>query len=374
MHAAVRVGIGGGLVLAMGCQTEGPARESAGDDEATGVLVTTNDVASTGGGEGDTSGFSDDSETDLSPNTSGQLPSPESMTAGCSEVEVAVEQTIPTLILLVDQSSSMTANFQGVSRWEAMYDTLVDPDDGVVPKLEDQVRFGFTLYSSRNGDEGGECPMLTSVEPMLGNYAAIQEAFEDADPIDETPTGESLAATAEMLAALDLDGPKGIVLATDGEPDTCAQPNPQNGQQDSLAAAQAAWDLGIQTFVISVGNEVGAQHLQEMANVGAGKAPDDTDVEPYYQALDPDMLVDAFEEIVGGFVSCTFEIDGLVDLEEACQGTVELDGQVLTCETDWRVPEPSTLELLGDACESLRSGGTHAVSATWPCGTVRPIP
>ena len=34
-------------------------------------------------------------------------------------------------------------------------------------------------------------------------------------------------------------GDKVIVLATDGEPDTCAEPNPQNGQGVAVAAAAA---------------------------------------------------------------------------------------------------------------------------------------
>ena len=289
---------------------------------------------------------------------------------GCADVQVQVEPITPTLVLLVDQSGSMTEDFAGETRWDAMYETLMDPGDGVVATLQSTVRFGFTLYSSIDGFEGGECPMLTTVEPALDNLDAIDAVFGPAEPLDETPTGESLAAVAQDLADFQADGPKGIVLVTDGEPDTCEVPNPQEGQQVSLDAATAAFDLGITTYIISVGNEVGADHLQEMANIGVGKDPDDPMPAPYYQALDAQQLIDAFEEIIGSFVSCDLIIDGIVDLEQACDGSVFIDGMQLECGTDYELPDDHTLRLLGEACATLQDGGQHTVDASWPCGAV----
>jgi hypothetical protein len=297
---------------------------------------------------------------------------PDTVTSGgCGEVSVVVTPTTPTLILLVDQSGSMTDDFSGVSRWDALYDTLMDPGGGVVVNLDSSIRFGLTLYTSMDGNEGGQCPMLTSVPPALNNYAAIDAVYGPEQPIDETPTGESLAAVAMDLAAFAEPGPKGIVLATDGQPDTCAEPNPQNGEPESLQAAQDAYAMGIETFILSVGPDVAQNHLQEMANVGKGLAPDAANPAPYWQALDPQQLVDAFNEIVGSFVSCNLAVDGIVDLSQYCEGTVTIDGNVLECDVDWTMPDESTLVLLGDACATLQDGGEHSVAATWPCGAVQ---
>lgn len=296
---------------------------------------------------------------------------PDSFTSGCGEVTVVVTPTTPTLMLLVDQSGSMTDDFDGVERWDAVYDTLMDPADGVLASLESQIRFGLTLYTSENGDEGGQCPMLTAVPPALNNRAAIDAIYAPEQPVDETPTGESLEVVAQDLAAFNEPGPKGIVLATDGQPDTCAVPNPQDGEPESLAAAQLAFDLGIKVFVLSVGPDVAQDHLQELANVGIGKAPNDPMPAPYWQALSPAELVDAFSEIIGSFVSCTLEVDGVVDLDKACDGSVFLDGTALECGVDWQMPDESTLELLGDACATLQDGGEHNVAASWPCGAVQ---
>lgn len=306
--------------------------------------------------------------------TSGPPPTttadPDALTSGCGEVTVTLEPVIPTIVLLIDQSGSMTADFGGQDRWAAVYETLMNPDDGVVAQLESQVRFGVTLYTSEDGNDGPKCPILTSVEAALDNRAAIDMEYGPANPNDETPTGESLQAVATSLSALDFEGPKAIVLATDGEPDTCETPNPQEGQPEALAAAEFAFGEGISTFIISVGDEVGADHLQQMANVGVGKDADDPMPAPYYEALDAGQLVDAFNEIIGTFISCELSIDGEVDLEQACEGTVKLDGEELECGVDWEVPEETTLILLGQACETLKDGASHTVDASWPCGAV----
>lgn len=358
-HGVVAVAVGG---LLGGCGAENPS-DSEGSGGSSGIEIPT-------ATEPDGSSTQPDDEP-----TATSLPTttfdPDDPTDDeCGEVMVTLEPEIPTLVLLVDQSGSMTSDFGDQDRWDSVYQTLMDPDDGVVAKLESQVRFGLTLYTSEDGNDGGECPRLTSVAAALDNRAAIDAAYAPANPVDETPTGESLAIVAEQLAALDLEGPKAIVLATDGMPDTCEVPNPQEGQPESLAAAAAAFEQDISTFVISVGDEVGAEHLQEMANVGVGKLPDDPMPAPYYEALNPDQLVDAFSEIVGSFISCDLTIEGEVDLEQACEGEVLLDGQVLECGTDWEVIDEMTLRLLGTACDTLQDGSPHSVEATWPCDAI----
>ena len=59
------------------------------------------------------------------------------------------------------------------------------------------------------------------VSIALDNHAAIDAVYGNNNPQDETPTGESIDAVAGQLAAFEENGPKIIILATDGEPDTC---------------------------------------------------------------------------------------------------------------------------------------------------------
>lgn len=287
----------------------------------------------------------------------------------CADLNVNVAGVTPTVSLLIDQSGSMTDGFGGTDRWNAVYSTLMQ-SNGVVDRLQGSVRFGLSLYTSFGGSAGGECPVITSVSPSLGNLTAIDQVYGPAGPQEDTPTGESIDAVAAELAAFQEPGPKIIVLGTDGEPDTCAQPNPQNGQALAVGAAQRAFSQGIRTFVISVGDQVGRDHLQDMANAGVGNDLNGPDDEPFYVALNPDELVDAFESIVGGVTGCIFTLDGEVDPSREGDGRVAVDGIELEPGVDWDLLDGKTIEILGQACDVIQDGDPHDVAAVFPCGAV----
>lgn len=289
----------------------------------------------------------------------------ESGPAECPDVEVSFTSVVPTVVLLLDQSGSMNEAFGKTTRWQAMRAALMDPSRGVVKALDGKVRFGMALYTSKNGFAGGACPLLTEVEVGLGNHAALASKLAAAEPVDETPTGESIEKVAASLAALDVPGPKYILLATDGEPDTCAEPNPQNGQAVAVAAAKAARAKGIGTFVVSVGNEVSDKHLQDMANAGAGVSSG----AKFWKATDPSGLEGALATITDGVRSCTFTLDGKVT--DAKRGTVTLDGAPLTLDgaDGWKLVSSTQIELQGAACTKVKSGD-HKVKATFACTDV----
>ncbi len=268
----------------------------------------------------------------------------------------------------------MIANFGGGTRWSVVRDTLTNSTTGVIKDLEDEIRFGLSLYTSFNGDRGGSCPVLTEVSPALGNHAAIQTMFNMSQPEDETPTGESLDAVAQALALDPSSDDKIIVLATDGEPDTCAQPNPQGGQAVALQAAADAFNQGIRTFVISVGTQVSEAHLQAMANAGQGVGPMDPDA-VFYQATDQQQLIDAFKAIINGLRSCSFTLQGMIPmgLSQLCSFTVDGNPVPFSDPDGWRANSDTQVELLGQACLDIQEG-TVQVDITCPCGVFRPRP
>jgi hypothetical protein len=290
----------------------------------------------------------------------------------CPSVTVDLSPVTPTVVLLIDQSGSMDQDFGGVRRWDAVVDALGDRDHGVVFALEDRVRFGVSLYTSHNGTLGDEtCPLLTQVSTALGNAEAIKTLLDGNTWDGDTPTGESLTVTAAQLAALPggMD-PKVIVLATDGEPDTCAEPNPQHGQDESVAAAQEAFRSGVRTYVLSVGNDVSDGHLQDLANAGVGLDPDGAENAPFYRANNAPALVAAFEDIIRGVRSCSMTLDGAVGPGGEVFGTVELNGARLTYGEGWTMPDASTIELLGSACQTFLDDDTVTVEAFFACGVV----
>jgi hypothetical protein len=284
-------------------------------------------------------------------------------TEGCALLDVILIPQTPTLMLLVDQSGSMNDDFGGDTRWNVITDVLINPQTGIVPQFDDSIRLGLTLYTSVDVDT---CPMLIEVDPAIGNAAAIDTTMSTAVPIQETPTGESLDVVWQKLDALDVPGRKYIVLATDGEPDTCADPD-ANGQAESVAAATAAYAAGIETFVISVGDDVSAAHLQDMANAGQGVQAGDPDAE-FYLALDQAALLDAFDEILAGVRSCQLDLMTPLTAADAMACTVEVNGDAVGFEdpNGWQLNGSNEMELLGTACDALQQG-TSSVQMECSC-------
>ena len=300
----------------------------------------------------------------------------------CAEVKVDLAPVIPTVLMLVDRSGTMTDPFgESDTRWDALYETLMDPTTGVVKELEGKVRFGVAAYTARDRDNDGQtegaCPIMNVVAPALDNYGPIEDVYGSLVPLDETPTGAALESALATIRAVDQDGPKIIVLATDGEPDTCERPNPNGHAQAriaSLLAVQGAFDAHVKTYVVSVGGEAvgnpqAENHMHQLANAGVGMAPDADPGAPLYVALEPAELVDAFDDIIDGVRTCTFTLDGTVT-SGGEGGTVTLDGDELTWGTDWHLLDEHTLELLGDACQAVMAGGEHTVEAYFTCEAV----
>ncbi|EDM78972.1 hypothetical protein PPSIR1_07008 [Plesiocystis pacifica SIR-1] len=271
----------------------------------------------------------------------------------CPVAEVELSPQTPNITLLVDRSGSMDEDFGGISRWQAVGDTLLDPDVGVVAPLQGDIRFGLSLYDN----PGDMCPRVESTPLALNALADMTALYQSAAPEGDTPTGSALTSVADVVAQDPDPGEKVIVLATDGEPDTCAQPNPDEGQPEAVAAAQAAYAQGVRTVIVSVGSGISADHLQDMANAGAGVQPGGSDA-VYYQALDQASLIDAFSEIIAGVRECTIDLDTalLPEAIDFCQVTIN-DEPVPYDESDgWQLNGSLQIELVGAACDSIQDG------------------
>ena len=309
----------------------------------------------------------------------------------CQSVRVTPSRSIPNVMFLVDQSRSMDGSFSGDIRWDAAHDAITN----VVSQLDPIVRFGLTTYTSYNESNDnvpvvGPCPQLPIQIPFDNDTPSDitdPSAFPGSYPGGEdTPTGDSIDALVSFIngAPPPDDGPTIIVLATDGLPDSCENPDPDTTATEdqalgeAVAAAKRAFDVHqIQTFILSVGPGVTDAHLQEMANVGIGLPGDTTGpgAADFWKATNSDQLAQAFGDIIGASISCDIQMqERFVDPVKACaEGDVTLDGAALDCPDDngWRVKPGAddVIELLGTACDRLKSGDVE-FSAEFPCGTV----
>ena len=295
----------------------------------------------------------------------------------CPSVTVSPMPRIPTVQLLIDQSGSMTQSFGGTDRWNAVKQALVG-NQGVITTLQSQVVFGASLYTYNQGTDA-VCPRITRT-PMrsLNNGTAISQLLNANGPASDTPTGESIRKVIEDFQQNPpaANSVPVILLATDGEPDRCADPDAHDAvsRQLSVDAAAAAYAAGIRTIVLSVGNQVGDDHLQAVANAGAGMPPA-TGTAPFYKANNPAELSAALSSIITGILSCEFDLSGQVDVNRADEGTVDLSGGncsaagSLDFGTEWEMVDSNTIRVLGGACDALKAGNC-TLQATFACGTI----
>lgn len=288
----------------------------------------------------------------------------------CAAMVIEASFGTPTLVLLVDQSGSMTGTYSGGTRWSVLRDALIDPTTGVVTRLQSTMRFGLTLYTNNGGPT---CPDLTTVDPALDNLGAIATVYLANQPEADTPTGESIDAVVATLSAFAEPGPKYIIVASDGEPDTCAVPNPSNGQPEAVAAAQAAFAAGIKLYFLSVGSgTISAGHMQDMANAGVGYEVGGTLNAPYYEAADAAQLTAAFDAITSRMLTCDLNVNGNIDPAAATSGVIYLDGAPLVLHQDWEPVDATSFELVGDACLAAQRQGDHTVTASFGCEASAP--
>jgi len=372
----------------------------------------------------------------------------------CISQKVETREILPTVTILVDRSGSMGGVvLPKVNRWDAVKTAIIGADaadGGLVKKFDGKVRLGLATYTAYSNleryvpgpddynpfslesypektiiiSEPGEspvkkgvCPQLdVDVLPSINSIAEIETAYRDLDrgrgSGAETPTAEAVSAIAQRLGEIKEEGPKVIILATDGNPDTCEVPdsedlNKKNGVEpweDGYAlglvkARKAVHDAyekqGVKTYIISVG-DIKPEHLQDIANLGVGlsadirnKTVDDGgnevnakchslagttgDAAPCWEAKGSGAI-DGLREAITGIIeserTCIVQVNGKFDSPEAvCDGVVKLNGESLTCNgADGFVYKTSeAIELKGKACDTYKLPKKAVIDATWPC-------
>jgi hypothetical protein len=259
--------------------------------------------------------------------------------AACPDVHFMATKTTPYVQLLIDRSGSMSTNLNGTqtSRYQSVHDALVG-SSGVVNQLQGQVYFGASLFTD---DANPTCPTLYSQPRALNNFSTIKTLIESQQPGGATPTAKSIDQVVADFAAhpAPMGGTPVIVLATDGLPNDCNSSNDTSAE--AVASTKAAYTAGIRTYIIGIAG-VADQFLQDVANAGTGVQTGQPNA-MYYTSNSPAQMTAAFQQIIGGVLSCDLQLSGTVDTSQASSGTVTLNGMPLQYGTDWTLVNGNTL-------------------------------
>lgn len=331
-------------------------------------------------------------------------PAPDASGLCGNQIHQAISDA-PNLYFVLDASGSMAVIESGQTRYDLVRIAMVD----LVQKLGPLINVGAAIFPSNvtNQDpcrEGAEVFPVTPGDPFAGEGTEGPTTkglrlSTLTDPVGGTPTGATLEALGPTLTSL--PGETIVLLATDGGPNcnldalctaeecmsniegscapdvNCCAPGAIDGP--SLCVDRAATVLaiewlaaaGIKVYVIGIpGSEVYADVLDDMAIAGGAPQP----AAPFYYRIDDvAALGGVFSEIAAVVVSCEFD---LVDPPpEEGQTNVYLDQELLPYDevNGWRWTSPSSLELVGDACERLKDGEVGQVQIVSGCPTEVPL-
>lgn len=297
------------------------------------------------------------------------LPTP--VDASCPAVHFKATKVTPSIQLLLDRSGSMNQNFNGDTspgpfKFPTEQSALVGTN-GVVTQLQASVYFGVSMFPS------DQCPGVLQTPRALMNAGTIASFIQANTPDNgNTPTPSAIDSVVQdfTMNPPPAGSPPIIVLATDGLPNDC---NGQNGDQaktQTITAAANAFAKGIKLYLLSVGNQIEPTFAQALANAGQGVKQGQPDAKAY-TANNSAELTQAFQDIIGGVVSCDLQLNGHVDPGTAQNGSVVLNGTKLTFGTDWTLDaNGTTLHLLGKACDTLKRSTDPKIDATFSCGAV----
>lgn len=287
---------------------------------------------------------------------------------GCVDITRRYASTPPTVLLLIDQSASMNTGFGQSTRWDVLRQAIVDPNDGLLSWLEAGASIGLMLYTSLDGHlRGLECPLIEQVEVRSGNASTIRELYAGAEPLSggDTPTADAIDRAVASLSSLRAGPARYVLLLTDGVPDTCAEPDPQDGFDAAVEAAQRARARGIQVVTVGVSPDIARAGLQRMANAGAGKplelvfGTDPGAEQPLYASTEPRALAAQLKGAIGDVRSCTVELGTGVDRARRRDARLVLDGRTLEygSEDGWRFVDEDTVAIDGQACLRILGNG-----------------
>ena len=321
----------------------------------------------------------------------------------CASTNVRANRILPTVMLVVDGSTSMempygeaapppdggvamagmAAPAAAPSRWMSIRGALVDPTNGVVPKLQGLVKFGMALFGTQPS-----CPLpFGIIEPVLNNATAITAGLPNGmAPGVFTPTGPALDMVVDHLpdsSNVPPDeppiGPQIILLATDGDPNACEGSlfaPPVTDYAPSIAAAMKAQAKHIKMYVIGVGMDAAATHLQEMANIGQGMPQTMNPGAEVFYPENAAALSDTLAALIGAELSCDLQLDGKgIRKDLACMGTVTLDNMPLVCDdpNGWTLIDETHMRLQGTACDVYKNAADAHLTADFPCEVILAI-
>jgi hypothetical protein len=227
--------------------------------------------------------------------------------AACAQSTIEAKQTPLDMFIMLDQSGSMALSNYWVPVTNALRQFVESPEmEGVGVGLGyfgNQIPPPLLLEpGSCNANDYARPDVPIEVLPNVRQR--IIDSLNAHMPLGGTPTTPALQGAmqyATQWANMHVDRKTIVVLATDGEPQGCADQGVPNdiGAASQVAAAGAAANPAINTYVVGIGN---VQGLNQIAQAGGSR------MAYIVQGGNGQAFLDAMKQIRGIALGCEYEI------------------------------------------------------------------
>ena len=297
--------------------------------------------------------------------------------SNCAATSQGAVPLPPDILIIQDKSGSMdgaadgscTRNCGANSKWSQVTTAL----NQVVTMTDTTVNWGLKFFATSNNS----CTTDANVEVPIGpaNGTAIAAAITAARTGSPTPTRLAENAGAMYMASLTDANPKYLLLATDGLPNCDPSMPTMTNADDSAGAEQAvtdAFNMGLPTFVVGIGDTMGTATLNQMALNGG--VPQMGAATSFYAVSDTTSLVDVLNTILGQVASCKFDI-GAAPNSHTSNDYIDVfgDGVPIPQDTthtdgwDYTNAAHTAIEVYGPRCDAVMAGTIMTVTVTFRC-------
>jgi hypothetical protein len=344
------------LVLAAACGSSDPVTSGSGSSADGGSGTGTGTASGTGTSTGTGTGVGSDGGSGL-----------------CQVIQVDSTRVRPEMLIVLDRSSSMRNQSNGIDRWTPSVAGL----KVITTNLDTRVDFGLMAFPGAEACAPGT--VQVPIEPMAA--ADISASLDGLQLIQSTPTAQTLEAARAVVAQGSADpeargvGGTYVVLVTDGAPNCSDGQTGGGGGPDpvavesTVAAITALAGDGVKTYVLAFGAATDAALATALDRMAVAGATGDTAHRPIENQA---QIETEFGRIAGAALTCDLSLDAAV--EDASYVAVTIDGSLvgLNDPNGWVLSADRTrITLQGSACAMLKDTTTnHAVKVEVRCTKV----
>jgi hypothetical protein len=287
----------------------------------------------------------------------------EPMGCGKQTFPISASKQSPNIMMAIDESGSMKDLIAGsnMSKWTALQGAV----NMLLGTYAGSAQWGLSIFphSAANSCGAGQ----VDVAVAAGTTQTILQklnALTDQTIGGNTPTNQTLQGFLGTAAGLaDATKTNYVLLMTDGEP---------NCGGDATAVASTVAQLyaqtpSVRTFVVGIGDGTSSNPgaLNSWADAGHTALAGATH---YYQVNTVADLQKAFNDIVGGVASCTYQLS--MKPSDASLIVAYINGVAVPQDpTNGTTYDPAsnTLDFHGTSCDQIKSGASSSLDIVYGC-------